>query len=328
MMTRDLWAAIQRPPVHHPLFQRITGRMPDGHVDLYSALIQGQIWFWPLVFVLDMRLLILMLTGSTCCGAFWSLGISSAIVNEKGRSTYDLLALSPSGRLGMTWAICTGCLHRGGSFAFINSNEAWAVRLILFIPVIISAQIFAVHIFDASAISIAWVLALLILLATDHIQSIILASLLGALGPQRVTTRVDARLWSLSAFLTVQILSYALFMLGGTLILPSLYRWAHTEGLYAELSLPLLNVVLWMITRELLIRSLWTSLSSSLDATESETLTVLHEQQSVERIVSPDDDFQIMASTSSPTSNAPFVFPRGVETRYRSPLYERRGDRY
>ena len=141
-----LWKGLKNPASDHPVFVRV---MDDSYDDAtrmsrlaQNIFLQGQVWLWPLLFIIDMRLVCLMALSGTFSGAILTLRISSRITSEQQSRTFDLLCMTPGGTIRTLWAICTGCLHREQAFEILNSLEAWIVRFGLFVPFIISSQLF------------------------------------------------------------------------------------------------------------------------------------------------------------------------------------------
>jgi hypothetical protein len=274
MTTWRLWRALKSPPAANPIFRRVTTAY---HEDFYwpilvqNIVLQGQIWFWSLLFVVDTRALILMAFSGTCYGAIWAITISGTIAGQRTYGMYDLLCLSPTGTVGVNWAICTGCLHRHQAFASVNSQEAWSVRLILFIPLVVSANVLFGRIFSATGtITIVWLFAFLTLFYIDHVQSIILGSLFGVLAPQRNTNGLDTRIWAIAGFLLVQVFTYLILIVSVLFILPGLFDRVGFGGLLADLSLPLLSILIFYAVREVVIMRLWHILTWDLNAAPAE----------------------------------------------------------
>jgi len=274
MTTWRLWQALKSPPSKHPIFQRMVSPYYDDiswALVAQNVLIQGQIWFWSLIFVLDTRALILMMFSGTFYGLIWSAIVSGTIAIEREYRMYDLLCLSPSGTLGISWAICTGCLHRNQTFEHVNSQEAWSIRIILFIPLVISANVIFGRAFsNPVSLTIIWLAAFLIVFYLDHVQSIILGSLLGVLAPHYVPNRFDSRLWACVGFLFIQLTTYFVLFLTGAVILPTLYRVFAVSGWYADLSLPILSVAVFYLLREGILLQLWRRLTQQLNAAPTE----------------------------------------------------------
>lgn len=274
MTTWRLWQALKSPPANHPIFQRMVSPYYDDiHWVLVAqnVLLQGQIWFWSLIFVLDTRALILMMFSGTFYGMIWSAIVSGTIAVEREYRMYDLLCLSPSGTLGISWAICTGCLHRNQIFAQVNSQEAWSIRVILFIPLVISANILLGRAFsNPGNITIIWLLAFLTVFYLDHVQSIIFGSLFGVLAPHYAPNRFDSRVWACAGFLLVQTSSYLMLLLMSVFILPTIYQTLGIKGWYEELSLPIISVGVFYLLRERVIIRLWRVLTEQLNAAPTE----------------------------------------------------------
>jgi hypothetical protein len=273
-MTWQLWQAFSRPPLAHPVFQRVVNGS-EYHIEwvliAQSLFIQGQIWFWSLVFVLDTRLLVLMIFSGTFYGAVWALAVSNSITVERQQGMYDLLCLSPSGMIGVDWAIGTACLHRRAGFEHVNSQEAWSVRIILFVPLLVSAQLVLGRSMAAtSAITVISALALLAFFYVDHIQSIILGVTFGLLGPHTVDNRFDSRVRALSGFLLAQLSSYLLLAATAFLLLPAVYQRVGLRGAWADFSLPFLSLLIFVAVRDWLLHHLMKMLCDKLNAAPTE----------------------------------------------------------
>ncbi|MBZ0282500.1 MAG: hypothetical protein K8L97_17300 [Anaerolineae bacterium] len=293
MITWRLWRAFKNPPTANPVFKRTISPSYDDLISwpplLQNWLIQGQIWFWSLLFAIDMRALFLMVFSGTLYGAIWSVSISGRIAAERDTGTYDLLCLAPSGTIGTIWAICTGCLHRHHAFSHVNSQEAWTVRIILFIPLIISAHI--VFHRATNALTIAWIVALIVVFYLDHVQSIILGSLFGSLAPYYVPTRLDNRAWAVAGFMIVQLGSYLLLILSILLLLIlsqqlGMMEWNFNFPInwenplsnlprplnkwHGDLAVPIVSVMIFYAVREYILYRLWYALIDRLNAVPTE----------------------------------------------------------
>lgn len=270
MITWRLWQALRSPPTDNPVFQRMTSPYYEEIrwvMVAQNVLIQGQIWFWSIIFVIDTRALILMIFSGTLYGLIWSAIVSGTIAIEREYRMYDLLCLSPAGTLGISWAICMGCLHRNRTFEHVNSQESWSIRLILFIPLIISANVLLGRTFTSpGSITGIWLIAFVVVFYLDHVQSILFGSLLGVLAPHYSSNRFDSRLWACTGFMLVQCTSYLVLLLSSAILLPSLFRFMGISGWMAELSLPLLSVAAFYLVRELIMERLWLLLTRQLNA--------------------------------------------------------------
>jgi hypothetical protein len=273
MTTWRLWRALKYPPVSHPVFRRVTSAYHEemyGLNAIQNFMLQAQVWFWPMLFLLDTRALIFMVFSGTIYGAIWTLRISGTVAMQRADGMDELLGLSPSGRIGMNWAICTGCLHRHAVFEQVNSQEAWSTRLILFVPLIISANVWFGQLLPNSGIvTVIWLGAFIALLYLDHVQSIIIGCLLGVLIPQRATSRFDAQLFALIGFIILQLLTYLTTIIIA-FILPVLYNSLHIAGIYTELTLPIFSVLVFFGLREGIMVWVWHQLIHELNAVPTE----------------------------------------------------------
>ncbi len=215
MITRRLWRAFSQPPISKPLFERVVlnAAFSPALRSLWwnNLAIQGQVWLWSLVFILDVRALPLMLLSGTFYGALWAVGVSGTILHERSTGTYDLLCLTPEGTFGVNWTICLGCLHQGDAFRHVNSQEAWTIRLMLMIPLIITGNLALNRLLTNSPVALIWMAVLVLLFYLDHIQSIIMGTLFGLMAPQ-TSASSDTRLWAVAGLILAQVLSYGAFL--------------------------------------------------------------------------------------------------------------------
>lgn len=260
MMMWRLWKGLKHPTCNHPMFVRVQADIYDDETRftrlIQNIFLQGQIWLWPLLFIIDMRLVCLMALGGSISGIILALRISNQIAGEQHSRTYDLLCLTPGGTIRTLWAMCTGCLHREDAFEILNSNEAWIVRLGLFVPFIVSSQLLLERLLNLpQAISLLWGLGFVLLYLIDHIQSTLFGCIVGMLSAQ-IDTRIDTRLWAFMAFMGFQIGSYLLTAVGSILTLPLLYPLLNAIGISAELGqIVLITLLFYGIRNQLLTRA-------------------------------------------------------------------------
>jgi hypothetical protein len=216
MMTRRVWRAFRHPPIQHPLYERlVTSAAFSPSLRLLwwnNSIVQGLVWLWALLLLLEVRALPLMLLSGTVYGALWATGVSGTILQERDSRTYDLLCLTPAGSFGVNWVLAIGCLHQGEAFRQVNSQEVWTIRLMLMIPVIVTANLALNRALTSSPIAPIWLLVLVIVFYCDHIQSIIMGTLFGLLAPQTVAPG-DTRLWAAAGLLLAQLTSFGLLVL-------------------------------------------------------------------------------------------------------------------
>ncbi|MBL8154066.1 MAG: hypothetical protein JNM70_07775 [Anaerolineae bacterium] len=300
MMTLRLWRAMGEPPVHSPLFRRILTEAEDSPWEwfVFRLLTQNQVWLWSLLFVIDIRAAGLMIFSGTLYGIGLASRVSSQVDQERRSATYDLLCLSPNGAAGTIWSVWMACLHDREAFQSINAREIWAVRLVLYMPFIISAQLFVRRFFnDAYSWTIPWIVALLLILVLDHIQAITTAGVIGALGPHLAPNRMDGQLWAISLFVGFQAVTYGLaaagaVILGGSGLLETI------PAPYRDWLVPALTVMIFGLSREYILWKLWNRLAGQLNAAPRDLPEVWeHTRQGQERAFRPPEAKQAAEST-------------------------------
>ncbi len=262
-----IWNGLKHPAGDHPVFARVLDDIYDDATRLsrltQNVFLQGQIWLWPLLFIIDMRLVCLMILSGTISGMILTLRISNRIADEQQSRTYDLLCLTPGGTIRTLWAICTGCLHREQAFEILNSQEAWIIRLGLFVPFIVSSQLFLQRLLGLKGgVTIFWAAGFIALFYIDHIQATVFGCLSGMLAAQQASS-MDKRLWAVSVFTAFQVCSYLFTIVIGLFVLPNICGWLTMVGINSEISQILLTVGIFYLTREGMITLGWQRLMNS-----------------------------------------------------------------
>jgi hypothetical protein len=126
----------------------------------------------------------------------------------------------------------------------------------------------------------------------DHVQSILLGSLLGMLAAHFAPHKFDQRLWALAGFLAIQIASYALLIGGGLAILPALYA----DFSYREIGIPLTSALIFYGLREYILRWLYKLLIERTGGTALD-MTALTNVAQRERFTGAYADTQVVART-------------------------------
>lgn len=300
MMTLKLWRALGTPPSDSPLFRRILAEADDAPWGwfVYRLLTQSQVWLWSLLFVIDMRAAALMVFSGTLYGIGVASRVSSQVDQERRSATYDLLCLSPNGAAGTIWSVWMACLHHREAFRSINARESWSVRLVLFMPLIISAQLLIQRFFnEAHTWTLPWILALLLILLADHIQSITTAGVIGALGPHLAANRMDGQLWAISLFLGFQAVAYGLAA-ASAVILSGAGLLGDVPGPPRDWLVPALTVMIFGLSREYMLRKLWKRLAGQLNAAPRDLPHLWKRaRQSDERAFVPPETKQAAEST-------------------------------
>jgi len=258
MLTFRLWRAFKRPPTRNPLFRRAYTH-PEEPAPWYVGCVR---WAGILVF-----LPIIALAG-LIYGFGWSVGIAGLLGCERENRTFDLLALTPPGPLGMSWAAALGYLLHHRTFRNVNQTGNLLVRaafmalilsgagLVLTVAVIFGAPPFV--------LLILYTVTLFVALVVDQAQSLVAAVLAGIIAADAAGSRLGAQLYAFSLYAGVQLVTYVLtFALGFTLF-PSFADATGRSDLPATLAVVGFRLVLFAGSRELLIWLLWRRVDNAL----------------------------------------------------------------
>jgi hypothetical protein len=291
MMTWRLWRALTHPPYRNPLFWRSVSTR-ESETSRIRPWLNGRIVLAGLVlfvcggmvfprhingivmagFLIIPFLLLIFTFNGLIYGLVWGVRISSSIAKSYEANTFDLLALAPTGALGATWAMGTGCLYRNRNLGDLNFPETWTIRLfvIIFTSMTLASLAGSGQGSNLVVLVLVYVLVLMAGFYVDDIQSIILGSLVGMLTPIYARTRLDARLWTLGMYLLVQIATYVSSLLAGFVLLPAFYEHLKITGPYTTLSLPIMGLIVFFGIREIFNTVLWYDLARRLNADPKE----------------------------------------------------------
>jgi hypothetical protein len=209
----------------------------------------------------------------------WAFRVSTAIAREYELETYDLLCLQPSGALGVGWALCTGNLYRSPFFRglrfvmpMISISVTLALVIGLAIPVLLTissnGQAEAMQLLTTLIYALSLALAFFYI---DHVQSLVLANLIGMITPTYMPDRLYAGLWAVSAFLTLQISIYLLAIVTNYLIFPV---FDTPAALHVSLIFSAVRLLIFYALREVLILAIWNLLAQRFNANISELRTL------------------------------------------------------
>jgi hypothetical protein len=298
MISQQLWQALQRPPINHPLFIRTAGvERISKRLLLFAeglapatlgtgALICIAMWFLPYITFLAQLFLVwgiaplaFIMVNGTVFGGIWAATIGKTVAAEYTRKRYELLCLSPAGTLMTNWAICTACLHRNQVFQFIYSQ-----RNTIIYQLIIPGSALLVLGFTLSAppprggVLIANIIGYtcaIIAFFSDYIYSMVLCSIAGMLSPSVARDSGNAPLMAMGIFLLFQVSSYVAILVIDLVGLNMIFGLLHVQGLYAELVLTILRLLVFFAVREMVVIYLWRLLQKQLNIEEPELLRMM-----------------------------------------------------
>lgn len=269
-MTWFLWRQLCLPP-NHPLYWRTRRAICDS---FDTALM---VWLVLIVYAgvgialaiffgqtnpsaLMLPLIGLTLFNSSIYAVVWAVRISRTISRERENGVYDLLAALPGGALGLHRIIAAAVLHADDALMLTTTLRRITIGLTLVIFALLLLLV-TTQVASFNPVQFLRLLldALAVLLASylDHIQSAILASQIGMLVPARGRTRFDTRLWPALIFLLAQILMVAALVLMALIAVPAVTDALMPLPWAAELSPPVVLLILFCLIREGVLLLTW-----------------------------------------------------------------------
>lgn len=297
MLSWMLWRALNDPPRRHPLFRYTLSRARRANPRATTALFMWLVTFtgtglcWTVTFDwIPSLILVLVLAVNTLFGAFWAVNISAAIVGEQLHSRYDLLAALPIGRLGTSWAMCTGYMHRRPIFTWVPFFARLLAIVTLF--TLTGALFITLFVTSNQTISestlqnnvalvplIIFGIGCAVIFYMDHQASFVMAVLFGLLTPIDMRNETEARLQALSGFLLFQMVVYLLVGAAVYWLIPQFAAMqTHVYGFWLSTGITLIFVTLYILIRESLIIWLWRILVHRLNADLPEIRFILKER--------------------------------------------------
>jgi hypothetical protein len=302
MLSIKLWRALQHPPRHHPLSQRVLSHASKDNTRLAIGFfmwsfmlatfifIFGIIFDWLLYVILGLFILL-----NSIYALRWVLRIAQSLVEEKESNRYDLLAALPIGSLGTSWAISTGCVHQRSSFRFMphfiltiaivcfSMLCGLSTMLGLFLETSGTEQAILanLNVVELGFASIPFV----IIFYLDHLYSVLTAVLFGQWITIDLKNQDEARVRSFLGYLALQISVYALSYGLSVLLIPMILGNIGLTGLPVLLGISLFGIAFFSVLRELIVRFLWQQLVKTYLADDNEIMLVLKPYYEVEAIL-------------------------------------------
>lgn len=249
-------------------------------VPVFSLFSCGGLWliFTPLTpSAMILSLMGVTLFNSTFYVTVWAVSISMTLTRVREQGIYEQLSVLPRGALGANWALCISNLHHNDTLHLLNVLRK--ITLVLLLCVFFLLLMAAVLATAPRQISFDLVQFLRLLLDMmtltaasyfDHVQSILMGSLIGMLVPLVVRTPVDARIWPALIFLTLQMMTVLVMLLVALVIIPAVHQAVSSPDWFVQLSPPVLNLLVFYLLRESIILILWRVLVYRLNAEASE----------------------------------------------------------
>jgi hypothetical protein len=275
MLSWRLWRRLNRSLPGHPVYQRVILQQP-----------QPMPWYTGCAIIVAAPFVLLpaFIFMSAVYGLRWVVQIAGAIAHEREMGMYELLALTPMGGFGISWAITSAYLHRNESLEQIQSAGAWLMRAFFTLIVMLSAASLATtSVIPENAdpalgqiIIPLYLITIALAVYIDHIQSVALACIVGMLTPIYAQRRTDAGAAAFGIYLLFQIITYALTLFLGFSLIPAVLEGLRLSAFALTFALPVIRLSVFWGIREAMIQQLW-------DRLVRETNAALSEVQSMTR---------------------------------------------
>jgi hypothetical protein len=168
-----------------------------------------------LLSLLTFPFLILMFNG-TVLGILWVFSITNKVSYHLRGERSQLLNATPRGTLGISWIMATVCIHRGDmlrtAYRLVRSVTGILIGLLTIGLIYIATHLPNSPLRDNQVtllVDLIGLMAFMLAAWLDHIQSIVLATLVSILAPTYRGERLLLRFVALSVYLTLQMIFYA-----------------------------------------------------------------------------------------------------------------------
>ncbi len=255
MISWNLWRRLRTPFVTHPIYKRV----------ITSAAVLSP-WYLTCVMVLIGPALIVpgVVFMSAAYGLNWSVQIALQIARQREIGLYDLIAVAPPGLFGMSQAITSACLHRNGSLEQMQSFGAWMLRGFFAVVLLMLGNSLNPAAAQSDPYELVTILlsvvTLIVAVYIDHVQSLVVAVLVGMLVPSYVEKRIEAGVAAFFTYALLQIMTYVIAIITGFSALPTILEGLRLPALVMVIALPLLRLLLFALIREVIIGYLWSLL--------------------------------------------------------------------
>ncbi len=294
--TWQLWRALRDPQLEHPMYQqflhasqrnkalKFTDIIPIPKVFLNTSLwgfISGfaLVIFmcaggWILVLPALATIPFIPLTG-TIYGLFTAIRIAGYMTRERQKNRYNLIAITPHGLAGVTWAVASAVFHRSKNVSQLR-DMVMGLYIVLYMVFVLLLMVAIMNTIFLDRLPITpndWLLTIeryefmrntLLLgiaisaLFIDFVQSIITGVLIGMMLPTYTKNATNARAVTLGLYLMIQFGIYAFVALGAIFVLPELMPYVYWQN---DVLLAVLQLLLLITTREALLFFLWHKLA-------------------------------------------------------------------
>lgn len=275
LLSWKLWKHLLYPR-ENAVFERVITQNPKQRLTIYhlsllflagGILSYGVISFLrPLGTDFPIIAVIVLAVFSSIITIRWLVAIIENITHEHQHATYDLLCITPLGKMGVNLSIVTGTLHQQDIFRWIDSGRRWlsGLTLLIFLSVLVPIILSTVgdnrnSSFEGMILFLD-VVGFVVITYVEYIQSVLLGVLIAIAIPQFIRRTGDGTVWAIFVFITLQIVTITIFLVMNIF---TVYIFRLNDWQYLSI-LP--QLLLFFAMREGCIYTLWKRLSHQLNA--------------------------------------------------------------
>lgn len=195
--------------------------------------------------------------------------VSGHIAREHQNRTYDLLGTLPPGIVGLHWTYAIGWMtdHR------IYRDMALIMVVFGVISTVFGSAALFGRLGSETSTTAFWLISsasVITMIIFDQFGTQVTAALVSMIVPAYTANVGSARMGAVGAFIGIQISAYLVGVLTAFVIMPAVYRWTNTSDVIYAYTLPVFTLIAFVGFRELIIRLLWETLRTMLNATQAE----------------------------------------------------------
>lgn len=265
--TWRLWWELHQEPIRHPLFRakeiqaaaatprpRWRTWLTDTLLPILGlGVVLATLWYWAMVLLGS--IVVVVIFGGLIYGGYATIKLSQQIIQYQKLGIYDLLALTPSGRMRTHWAMSARFLQDD---LLLTAFRAMMTRLylLLYLAALIWLLVIPAFVFltDSEMMLDITPLVIFAIGITAHISDMTRAALngilVGMVVPLYTDKRSDTLLIAIAVYLALQILFYGIYLLIGV-------QMINLLAIPSALGQAALQLAILYGMREIWLRGLW-----------------------------------------------------------------------
>lgn len=299
MLTFQLWRQLRQPLVRNPFYWQLSfyhrlhapqskrrrrRRGPIGGLLVVlgemAQLFFGMYALLGLLFILFPLIPVVLVFSGTIIGGTLGYKLSGYISQLHAKARFELLAVTPEGRAGMSWLLCRVFYWRTRFVQQFTNTAMSIASAALSVMLVLGSLGALLALFNSNTLAGTFIsyldnviplLLLPVLLQLDVMQSTLQGGLISLMVSQTLHERVSARSLTVSIHVAVQLLSYVAVLL----VLLGIRSALLQLGLEQDVLLALLGVLVFFGMREVVLMIAWRLFLARFDVAEDEKQFIL-----------------------------------------------------